>query len=89
VQVERLYSMVMSASDAPVFVDQVTSYKVIPSYLFFSSFLQIFAIFDRDGNGSIDFREFMMATDTTEKGSIEDKLRWAFRMYDKDGSGNS
>ena len=71
--------MVMSASDAPVFVDQVTSYKVIPSYLIFS-FLQIFAIFDRDGNGSIDFREFMMATDTTEKGSIEDKVTTSVKI---------
>ena len=35
---------------------------------------QIFSIFDRDGNGSIDFREFMMATDTTERGTIEDKV---------------
>ena len=28
-----------------------------------------------------------MATNLTTAGSAEDKLRWAFRMYDKDGSG--
>jgi len=49
---------------------------------------QIFRIFDKDGNGSIDFKEFMMATDMTASGSPEEKLRWAFKMYDKDGSGS-
>jgi len=48
---------------------------------------QIFRIFDKDGNGSIDFKEFMMATDMTASGSPEEKLRWAFKMYDKDSSG--
>ena len=35
------------------------------------------------------FQEFMMATDMTASGSPEEKLRWAFKMYDKDGSGQS
>jgi Ca2+-binding EF-hand superfamily protein len=30
-----------------------------------------------------------MATDMTASGSPEEKLRWAFKMYDKDGSGTS
>ena len=29
----------------------------------------------------------MLATDMTGAGSPEEKLRWAFRMYDKDNSG--
>ena len=28
-----------------------------------------------------------MATDMTASGTPEEKLRWAFKMYDKDGSG--
>ena len=81
----EMYSMILPAGNAKVFVDQ------------------IFRIFDKDGNGSIDFKvwssrcegwscdccvqEFMMATDMTASGSPEEKLRWAFKMYDKDGSG--
>jgi Ca2+-binding EF-hand superfamily protein len=41
---------------------------------------QIFRIFDRDGNGSIDFKEFMMATDMTFSGTPEEKLAWAFKV---------
>ena len=48
---------------------------------------QLFRIFDKDSDGSIDFKEFMIATDMTSSGDPEEKLRWAFRMYDKDGSG--
>ena len=29
----------------------------------------------------------MLATDMTSGGSPEEKLRWAFKMYDKDASG--
>ena len=36
---------------------------------------------------SIHLKEFMLATNMAESGSPEEKLRWAFKMYDKDGSG--
>ena len=32
-------------------------------------------------------KEFMIATDMTTGGSVEERLRWAFKMYDQDGSG--
>ena len=41
---------------------------------------QLFRIFDKDGNGSIDFKEFMLATDMTASGTPEEKLRWAFKV---------
>merc|ERR1712106_1027797 len=48
---------------------------------------QIFVKFDTDCSGTIDFKEFMLATNMSEAGSPEEKLRWTFKMYDKDGSG--
>ena len=32
-------------------------------------------------------REFMLAIDITSKGSVEEKLAWAFKVYDIDGDG--
>ncbi|KAJ2615595.1 neuronal calcium sensor 1 [Coemansia reversa NRRL 1564] len=47
----------------------------------------IFEVFDRNHNGSIDFTEFLQALSITSRGSPEEKLRWAFELYDIDGDG--
>ena len=47
----------------------------------------IFRDYDKDGNGSIDFSEFILAMNASMSSSVEEKLRMAFCLLDKDKSG--
>ena len=46
----------------------------------FSEF--IFNVFDADGNGTIEFDEFIQALAITSKSDLDQKLDWAFKLYD-------
>lgn len=49
---------------------------------------RMFALFDEDGDGTIDFREFICGLSVfCEKGTIDEKLKFSFRIYDFDGDG--
>ena len=47
----------------------------------------VFKAYDADGNGVIDFQEFMSTLSIAAKGTVEEKLKWAFHLYDLDGNG--
>ena len=48
---------------------------------------RLFSVFDRDGNGSIDFPEFLTGLTMIYHGTMEDKKKFLFDMYDLDGNG--
>lgn len=48
----------------------------------------IFRLFDRDGNGTIDFKEFMIVLYIMSNGTPEENLRQIFKVFDLDGDGS-
>lgn len=48
---------------------------------------KIFSAIDTDGSGAIDYSEFLMATMNEQQLMSKEKLKQAFRMFDKDNSG--
>ncbi len=48
---------------------------------------RLFTIFDRDHNGTIDYKEFMDTIESMINGSTEEKIRFAFELHDLDGNG--
>ncbi|XP_016408282.1 guanylyl cyclase-activating protein 1-like [Sinocyclocheilus rhinocerous] len=48
---------------------------------------QVFFTFDMDGDGYIDFVEYIAAVSLLLKGEINQKLKWYFKLFDQDGNG--
>lgn len=50
--------------------------------------LRMIAIFDDDGGGTVDFQEFVAGLSAfSSQGSREEKLKFAFKVYDMDRDG--
>ncbi|XP_066505933.1 guanylate cyclase activator 1g [Hoplias malabaricus] len=47
----------------------------------------IFKSFDRNKDNVLDFMEFVAAVHLVLRGKLEDRLRWSFKVYDKDENG--
>lgn len=47
----------------------------------------VFRTFDLNRDGVVDFREYMLAMHVINTGSDEERLAWAFRLFDIDNNG--
>jgi len=48
---------------------------------------RLFSVFDRDNSGAIDFQEFLTGMGLIYRGTLEEKRRFLFEMYDLDDDG--
>ncbi|KAL2093660.1 hypothetical protein ACEWY4_010972 [Coilia grayii] len=48
---------------------------------------RIFKSFDKNRDNVIDFMEFVAAVHLVLRGKLEDKLKWSFKVYDRDDNG--
>merc|ERR1712032_936699 len=48
---------------------------------------QMFRVFDMDGSGSIELKEFIVVLSRYTSAAKTEKLKFAFMMFDEDGSG--
>ena len=53
-----------------------------------SSFAEhTFRAFDKNGDGYLEFKELIVSMSMMKLGSMNERLMWAFNMYDIDGNG--
>ena len=61
--------------------------KAFPDGDGFNFSKHIMRIFDSDGNGFLDFKEFLLAIDIATCNTEESRLEWVFKLYDVDNDG--
>jgi Ca2+-binding EF-hand superfamily protein len=49
-------------------------------FLLFVYFSHVFAVFDRDHDGTIDFHEFLLAIAAGTPGDLDSHLKYVFQM---------
>ncbi|XP_074879902.1 Kv channel-interacting protein 4 isoform X2 [Buteo buteo] len=84
--------LVLASKECPSGVVNEETFKEIYSQFFpqgdsttYAHFL--FNAFDTDHNGSVSFEDFVMGLSILLRGTVQEKLNWAFNLYDinKDG----
>lgn len=69
-----------------IFFTAMTRYSVANDFV--RDPFSMIAIFDEDGGGDVDFQEFVSGLSAfSSKGNKEEKLRFAFKVYDIDRDG--
>ena len=56
-------------------------------FLYSLIFSHVFAVFDRDHDGTIDFHEFLLAVAAGTPGDLDSHLKYVFQMCDVSGDG--
>ena len=62
--------------------------SILPRSHVTDGYTRMIAIFDEDGGGDVDFQEFVLGLSAfSSKGNKEEKLKFAFKVYDIDRDG--
>lgn len=90
-EIEEWYQEYQSSLDEGVTRLSVNVFRKVYDRVFIgdaSTFAHhLFRSFDLDGDGYVDFQEFIIGLCVSASSNPEKKVRWAFRMYDIDGNG--
>ena len=85
--IEHFFEVAASGEDDGM-IDREEFYSVlgVEKSVFFD---RMFEVFDSDGSGSIDIREFIQGLSVfCKNASKEEKIRWCFKIWDQDGDGH-
>lgn len=87
-EIQRLYKRFMKLDkDQSGSIDK-DEFLAIPQIANNPLAQRMIAIFDEDGGGDVDFKEFIAGLSAfSQKGNKEEKLRFAFKVYDMDRDG--
>ena len=89
VELQKAFKVLDTNCDGKLSRDElIDGYRKIYGELAESEVDKILARVDANGSGEIDYSEWIVATINKEKLLSKDKLRAAFQLFDRDGSGS-